>query len=876
MDEQNLKFLQSFITESIDLLNVAEESILSLEKGFDQEKVDQLFRAIHTIKGNSGLFDLTKIKELSHVFENVLTRVRSREIEPTVEMVDLFLLSVDRLRQLVDKTENSDSIKVEDLIKKLAELTSENSKSNHSTVGETQLTNDKPLTTSKADTVEPTNLSSENLQTENLETVFQNFCTKIRSKLTNIEINPNTFLSCAVIELSNQGTTKLSEIASRLQSFRTNRNIVLHGISPSLLPSFKEATTRSVPYFIVFESEIDPETALSNADLKPIAIDRIHSVVSAVSQVSTPTTNASVPMPEVTHSQPLAETHLKIPISLIDSLINLASETVIARNELIQKTDALNDPSMSISVKKISYLVSQLQESIMRTRLQELESTFQRLPRLVRDVSGQTGKIIRLTTEGGNVELDKTLIDSIRDPLTHLIRNAIDHGIELPNDRIKAGKPKEGRLRVEAFFRGGNVILMVADDGKGLNLDRIRQKAEEKGLLTAEAAKHATDAELADLVFLPGFSTSQSITTTSGRGVGMDVVRTSLKQVGGTAEISSKQGEGTTVLLTIPQTLSIVTCILIQSGGIRYAVPQVNVKELLLLDTKMLDTIHDELAYELRGRLLPLVHLAQLLGRSAEQSQESITSGFIVVVETEQHRFGLLVDEILNPEEIVVKSLGQEFSEVKVFSGAAIMGNGEAVLILDTTGIARQRAMETNLDLDNDTSQDMTTKIQRANTLDDAGYLVFESASYYFGAPVSSMPRIEKIKVSQIETLLDFEVLNHQNRIVPLLRLEKVLNLEKRIELFNKREAYVILFTIDDFRIGFLANEVHNVMTEFEGLDFTTFTAESVIGCALFGSNTMMLLDIHSITNRFKDGKFRQLKQYLAENQSMAQTEAQV
>ncbi|MBW7858417.1 MAG: chemotaxis protein CheA [Leptonema sp. (in: Bacteria)] len=854
MDEQNSKFLQSFITESIDLLDIAEESILSLEKDFDQEKVDQLFRAIHTIKGNSGLFDLNKIKDLSHIFENVLTRVRSREIKPNVDMVDLFLLSVDRLKQLIDKIENSDSIKIDDLTNKLAAL-----KSNEPTVAIQNESTAEPKSATEA---------------ENIESVFQSFCTKIRTKLTNVEVKSNTFLSCAVIELSNQGTTKLSDISSRLQSFRADRNIVLHGISPSLLPDFKTNPTKSLPYFVVFESEVDPEIALSNSNLKAIAIDRIHTIenksaVEKIDQVVAPTT-------EVAQSASVVETHLKIPLSLIENLINLASETVIARNELIQKADILNDPSMSVSVKKISYLVSQLQEGIMRTRLQELEATFQRLPRLVRDVSGQTGKLIRLTTEGGNVELDKTLIDSIRDPLTHLIRNSIDHGIESPDERIKAGKPKEGRLRVEAFFRGGNVIIMIADDGKGLNLERIRQKAEEKGILTAEAAKRATDSELADLVFLPGFSTSQSVTTTSGRGVGMDVVRSSLKKVGGTAEISSVQGQGTTVLLTIPQTLSIVTCILIESGGIRYAVPQVNVKELLLLDPKNLDTIHDELAYELRGRLLPLVHLEHLLGRSKEVEQESITTGFIVVVETEQHRFGLLVDEILNPEEIVVKSLGQEFSEVKVFSGAAIMGDGEAVLILDTTGIARQRAMEANLDLEHEVDEVTDKTVQKTNELDEAGYLVFESASYYFGVPVSSMPRIEKIQVGQIETLLDFEVLNHQNRIVPLLRLEKVLNLEKRIELFNKREVYVILFTIDDFRIGFLANEVHNVMTEFEGLDYTTFTAESVIGCALVGSKTTMLLDIHSLTKRFQQGKFRQLKQFLADNLDAAKSGASV
>lgn len=859
MDEQSSKFLKSFIVESTDLLDKAEEAILSLERGFDQEKVDQLFRAIHTIKGNSGLFDLNRIKELAHIFENVLSAVRSREIEPDVDMVDIFLLSVDRLRQMIDRIEDSENMVVEDLVRRLSSLRGSAKSAEQKTPA------DVP---------------------DDVRSVFENFCRKLRTKIPPAAMQTEDYLACAVMDLTSQNTEKLSEISARLQTFRKDRNIILHGISPSLVPEFNEKAGSILPYFIVFQSKDDPAQALSAVGLQAITLHVIRpSSGKAAAEVTEqkPGNPASVETP-VTKAASIQqapsekreeegvvekETHLKVPLTLIENLINLASETVIARNELMQKVEVSGDQALAVSAKKISYLISRLQEGIMRTRLQELDTLFQRVPRLVRDVCSQTGKLVQLITEGGNVELDKTLIDSIRDPLTHIVRNAIDHGIEPPDERIRLGKPREGRLRIDAFFRGGNVIITVQDDGRGLNYERIREKAQQRGLLSAEAAKTATNAELAELVFLPGFSTSETVTTTSGRGVGMDVVRNSLKKAGGSAEISSIPGAGTTIQLTIPQTLSIVTCILIKSGGTRFAIPQANVKELLKLDPSRLDQIQDSLAYELRGHLLPLIHLQSLLraGKNEErQILESIKTGFIIVVETEQHRFGLLVDEILNPEEIVVKSLGQEFAEVKIFSGAAIMGDGEAVLILDIAGIARHRNMQANL-IDEDKVKRGASDISKGQEdIEESGYLIFESSSYYFGVPVSSIPRIEQIENSQIENLLDFEVFNHQNHIVPLLRLEKLFGLEKKVEMFNRKEIYVILFTIQGFKLGLLASEVHNVVTEFEGFDRNTFTSDSVTACALIGGKTTLLLDIENLAERFRNGRYRTLKEHLSEN----------
>lgn len=878
MDEQTAKFLKSFISESTDLLDQAEESVLTLEKGFEQDRVDQLFRAIHTIKGNSGLFDLGRIKELAHIFESVLSKVRSREILPDVETIDLFLLSIDRLRRMIEQVEQSERMEVADLVQRLEAM--QNPEAG------------------------PSNQSDATADAKSLAD-FRAFCEEIRTKLPPEAMKGQGYLACAVIDLAAQPEKDFGAVAQRVEALRNGLSVAIHGISPALLPEFPGASRWTLPYFIVFESERTPSQVLTSGGLLASVIDIIHPPVKATAEAPEPqeipapvvaaqtevvaAAAAQPPVPppapgpsvvkgptdvvpqrsaEGESKGPDVETHLKVPLPLIENLINLASEAVIARNELMQKIEQLGDPSIAVSAKKISYMVSRIQEGIMRTRLQELETLFQRLPRLVRDVCSQTGKHVQFSAEGGNVELDKTLIDSIRDPLTHIIRNSIDHGIESPQERSLSGKPSEGRVRLEAFFRGGNVVIMVSDDGRGLNYERIREKAVQKGILTAEQARDAAQPELAELIFLPGFSTSETVTTTSGRGVGMDVVRTSLKKAGGTAEITSESGKGTSVILTIPQTLSIITCILVKSGGTRYAVPQVNVRELLQLEKGRLDQVQDSLAYEIRGHLLPLIHLNDLLDqfRTGERTTtdiEAIDSGFIIVVETEQHRFGLLLDEILNPEEIVVKSLGSEFAGVKIFSGAAIMGDGGAVLILDVPGIARHRNVEANIALEGETAAVDSSRLTGA---DESGYLIFESSAYFFGVPVSSIPRIVEIETHRIESLLDFEILNYQSHIVPLLRLEKIFNLESKVDMFDRKTMFVVLFNIDGFRVGVLASQVHNVVTSFEALDRTTFVSESVTGYAVVNGRTTMLLDIEDLAARFRDGRYRALKQHLSEN----------
>jgi len=548
-----------------------------------------------------------------------------------------------------------------------------------------------------------------------------------------------------------------------------------------------------------------------------------------------------------------SETHLKVSVTLLDELINLAGETIIARNDLMQKVERIKDPALAVTSKKVSYLVTKLQESIMRTRLQEIGTIFQRLPRLVRDISLLTGKQVELVTEGGDVELDKTLIDAIVDPVMHMVRNSIDHGIEAPEIRIRAGKPEKGILKLSATLRGGNVILRIIDDGKGLDADAIRNKALAKGLITERQAAEATNEELFELIFEPGFSTAETITQTSGRGVGMDVVRTNFKRVGGTVDVSSEKGRGTTITATLPQTLSIITCLMVEIAAKRYAMPQQNIEELILIDPEQLTTVESHIMYRLRGHLLPLVKIGEVLypGRQAEQEPR-----YIAVVRSDRHRFGMMIDDIINPEEIVVKPLGEHFSDLTIFSGAAILGDGEAVLILDIPGVARFTNLQSNMREDLEASRDQAAADEK-----ESGYLLVGVAGNQFAMPVSSVPRIEKITSERIESFMGIETLIFNDEIVPLLRLQTVYRLARREAVGT--DLYVLIFNVHGMRVGIVVDSIKSVVGSIGHVETGAYLGESVNGQAIVNGEKTVVLDVIDLIGRMQQTKFRELRAYI-------------
>jgi two-component system chemotaxis sensor kinase CheA len=473
-----------------------------------------------------------------------------------------------------------------------------------------------------------------------------------------------------------------------------------------------------------------------------------------------------------------SESSIRVDVTLLDKLMNLVGELVLARNQILQFSNATEDAGLLAPSQRLNLITTELQEGVMKTRMQPIGNIWSKFPRTVRDVATMCGKQVRIEMEGKETELDKTIVEAIKDPLTHIVRNSVDHGIEKPERRVAVGKPAEGRLLLRAYHEGGQVIIEISDDGGGLDADKIRRKAVEKGLITPEQAARMGEREGVNLIFLPGFSTAEKVTNVSGRGVGMDVVKTNIEKIGGTVDVQSKAGTGTTVRMKIPLTLAIIPALIVTSGGDRYAIPQISLLELVRLDgedaQKGIELIQGVPVHRLRGRLLPLVYLNRELKVEGEAPDLSkLPAVNIVVLQADERQFGLVVDEINDTEEIVVKPLGKQLKGIKTFAGSTIMGDGRVALILDVLGVAqtsnvvsesRERALS-------DKEQHVASLAGERQTM-----LLFQcGADVRMAMDLSLVARLEEFKREMVECAGDAQVVQYRGQIMPLLRVSDML-----------------------------------------------------------------------------------------------------
>ncbi|CAM3928962.1 chemotaxis protein CheA [Nocardioides zeicaulis] len=488
---------------------------------------------------------------------------------------------------------------------------------------------------------------------------------------------------------------------------------------------------------------------------------------------------AAVPAPAAAehHEEPgearksVADSTIRVDVSLLDSLMNLVGELVLTRNQMLQRVASREDVELARTTHRLNLVAGELQEGVMKMRLQQIDTLWSKLPRVVRDLSVQLGKNVELDMRGRETELDKTILEAVRDPLTHLVRNSIDHGIETPEARIAKGKPAQGTLSMRAFHEGGQVNIEIRDDGAGIDPAKLREKAVSKGLLDRETATRLNDHEAVNLIFTPGFSTAEGVTNVSGRGVGMDVVRTNIEKIGGAIDLTSEVGEGTTVRIRIPLTLAIIPALVVAANGNRFAIPQVNLLELVRLDAAQaataIETVHGSPVYRLRGRLLPLVDLREQLDLPAVERETT----YVVVLKADNQQYGLVVDDILDTEEIVVKPLGHQLRHLPLYAGATIMGDGAVALILDATALARRAGMtpESELGLAGAGATD--------GDEDVASLLLVELGDGRRAAiPVAAVDRLEEIERGRVERAGHHEVVQYRGQILPLVRLDHVLH----------------------------------------------------------------------------------------------------
>jgi two-component system chemotaxis sensor kinase CheA len=459
-----------------------------------------------------------------------------------------------------------------------------------------------------------------------------------------------------------------------------------------------------------------------------------------------------------------AESTLRVDVTLLNRMMNLVGELVLTRNQVLQAT--ASDPKMTLLSRRLDMVTADLRESVMKARMQPVSNVFSKMPRMVRDLSQSLGRRVHLEMEGQETELDKSLLEAIKDPLNHALRNSLDHGIESPEDRMTAGKNPEGLLKLRAVQEGSHVVIEVSDDGAGIAVEKIRDKAIERGLITPDRAALLGDRELLQLIFLPGFSTAAKVTNVSGRGVGMDVVRTNVEKIGGKVELDSRAGKGTTVRMRIPLTLAIIPALIVRSLNQSFALPQGALSELVHIPPERAGTaiewIESAPLYRLRGRLLPLVFLSRLLDPSRNCHLAPNRDNFIAVLDADGRRFGLVVDGLADPEEIVVKPLSAVLKDIGLYSGATMLGSADLALILDPGAIALKAGITMN------SEEEAATQVEESADASRDEFLLVEVSGRRAAVPLADVLRIEQLPLSRIEYVGYRPVLNFEGHLLPV------------------------------------------------------------------------------------------------------------
>jgi two-component system chemotaxis sensor kinase CheA len=545
-----------------------------------------------------------------------------------------------------------------------------------------------------------------------------------------------------------------------------------------------------------------------------------------------------------TKSSAVADANIRVGVGLLDKLMDLVGELVLTRNQILQFNTEREDAALNATSQRLNLITTELQEGVMKTRMQPIGMVWNKLPRVVRDISVALGKQIRLEMDGAETELDRTIIEAIKDPLVHLVRNCCDHGIESAQVRTRMGKQPLGRLTLRAYHEGGQVNIEIGDDGAGVDIARVKQKAIEKGLVRLEEAEKLTDREALNLIFLPGFSTVETVTNVSGRGVGMDVVKSHIEKIGGVVDVFSRFGEGTTIKIKIPLTLAIIPGLVITSGGERFVIPQVSLLELIRLERgsseKHIEDVQGTPVYRRRGSLLPIAYLNQVLGLKSTEGAEAVS---IVVLQAEDRQFGLVVDGINDTQEIVVKPLGKQLKGLNVYAGATIMGDGQVALILDVVGIGRRSGVIAEF---HEPTRSAAARQTRAG-VERQRLLLFRAGSFQsLAVPVSLVARLEEFPLSAIERAGGGQVVQYRHRILPLVCLRNVLEPGVAGPPDTADPVQVVVFNDGDRSVGMVVDQILDIAEEAVTARQKS-DRKGLLGSAVVGKRVTDFIDLNDV-----------------------------
>jgi two-component system chemotaxis sensor kinase CheA len=717
--------IKDFLQESRENLDRLDQEFVKLES--DPSNLDLLksiFRTIHTIKGTCGFLGFTKLEALTHAGESLLSLLRDGELRLTEECTDVLLEMVDAVRGYlneIEKTEAEGNADTSGLIAKLKKLQEQNRPKESAPPSPGAATEETP----------PRAAAKEK---EKKETS------------------------------GGEGTAVPPADAAAQAAHKPEAG--KKKARPEVLPD-------RIGGALLCKTEVQREDIVHSLEMQDAGDARqLGEILVAQGAVSKQRVEDVARETRETKAEDAKDATIRVDVNLLEKQMNLVSELVLLRNRLLQLAVESNERNLNATVHGLNYVTSELRKNVMKTRMQPVSQLFDKLPRIVRDVSKDMGKKVRLETQGGNTELDKTLLEAIKDPVTHILRNSIDHGIETPENRRSQEKPEEGTVRVRAFHEGGNFHLELADDGAGIDLERVKQKALAKGLLTTGHAEKMTESEILNLIFLPGLSTAEKVTNVSGRGVGMDVVKTNIERIGGRAKLESVRRKGTTVSLEIPLTLATIPALTVVSGNSVFAVPQAALVEMIALDVeesqKCIESIDGVSVFRFRGTVLPLMSLREELKlKQAAGAECSIVK--LVVVRTEGRQVALLVDAIRNTEEIVIKPLDKRFKSIALYSGAAVLGDGRVALILDIPAFVRRAGVVVNRELQASEAAD-AKRTEKVSLLLLAG-----SDGERMAVPLEYVQRLEEFAAAAKEPMGEFTVVQYRNEILPIVRLEGLL-----------------------------------------------------------------------------------------------------
>ncbi len=797
MDE----IVKEFLVESYDNLDQLDRDLVALEDAPDDRgRLSSIFRTIHTIKGTCGFLGFPMLEHVTHVGESLLVRLRDGELKLNATITTALLAMVDAVRSILAMIEVSGTEGDDNYAELVATL--DRLKAGEAVVP-TEETSDPGWQKVLDKQVFGPEGSAERKTRSRRRKRVASTPQKSSTSDTQGELADVTSV---VADLSQQsaGTAR----KRRKRSVGAGSSI---GASDSVIGDAQ--SLRTVPDGLAAVGGDRPEDQL------PSGTDASGKSDYLISQ-SNPGPNDSVMSVDSNEkSHALSETTVRLDVALLDRLMNLVGELVLARNQILQYSRHSDDAVIIAASQRLNLITAELQEGIMKTRMQPIQNAWSRLPRVVRDLSASLGKKVQIKMDGADTELDKTILEAIKDPLTHIVRNSVDHGIETPAVREAAGKQGEGTLSLRAFHEGGQVIIEIGDDGAGIDLVRVKEKAISQGLITAEQALGMSDRDLTRLILLPGFSTAAQVTNVSGRGVGMDVVKTNVEKIGGTLEIHSFLGSGTTMRIKIPLTLAIVPGLTVTCDGDCFCIPQASLLELVRLEgdqvEREIEQIHNVPVYRLRGNLLPLLYLDEQLGLRAhrtDKERRSESEVNIVVLQAEGKPFGLVVDSITDMQEIVVKPLGLHLKGILAYAGATIMGDGRVSLILDVAGIARLAQV---LDEQRD--------LLKSESNSSADQLVTESNSWLIVDPgdgtraaiaLGTIARLEEFRIKDIERFDATDVIQYRGQIMPLMRLVHASSAygNDHEDFEQAGQIPVIVYQCGELQVGVVVGEIVDIV----------------------------------------------------------------